>query len=377
MNEQEVTALTTTTQAITPEQFKKSFNDLIVFTKKELKLDKDFGVIPGTNKKSLFKPGAEKIAFLFGLKPEVELMDKVEDWDNGFFFYRYKANLVHFGTGKNAGSAERGCNSKEKKYAFTVKPEKWATEDEKKRALSRKQNKKYAGSYDLILRKTPDESADQANTIMAMAQKRAIVAAVVQSTMASEIFDADVSEYEEEAPDKSTTKEEDPRRHRLLSKLYVTAGEHGWTDVWIHKAVTQKWKVDSLTNISNDQLDELTEFIVTKYIEVGKGNKPVLRETITVNSANETAKGVKVTSQESVDRIEAEIVESEKKEVKYCRNKKKHGDEEVIVPQGSEPDYFCNKSCQDEYWGESTRKQSKLDEFIAKGKQKKAAEEAQ
>ncbi len=342
-------ALATTTQAITPAQFKHSFNDLVKFTKSELKIDKDFGVIPGTQKKSLYKAGAEKIAFLFGLKPEVELMDKVEDWDKGFFSYRYKATLIHFATGKPAGSAERTCNSKEKKYAYTTKAEKWATDEEKARMVSKKKNEKY-GSWDLIIRKSPDEAADQVNTIMAMAQKRAIVAAVVQSTMASEIFDADVSESDEEAPNKSVTKQEDPRRSRITMGLYGIAIRHGWDDEWIHRAIKKKWDVDSLTNCSNEQIETLKEFIEEKYEEVGKGEKPKLKEA-TPKPAEALLPDPNIQGDLMDQAKEAEIVGDPEDYRAKCANcKTKYLPEDVQDLEPEKAIHYCSKRCFEEYY---------------------------
>lgn len=358
MSEENQKALTTVERSLTDIEFKKSHNDLAKFVKTQLReatgfkdakgYDKitsgDYGIIPRTNKKSLLKPGAEKLLKLFGFTSRMELVKEVEDFEHAFVLYKYRCVITHAASGTYIADAIRSCNNKEGKHASK-------------------------------------SVYDAANTIESIAQKRALVAATVQATMASEIFDADVSENDEEAPNNSTTAQEDPRRNRLIAKLYATATERGWTDKWIHAAVAKKWKVESLTNISNDQIDELTEFIVTKYTEVGKGNKPVLRETIPVNSANETAKGVEVTNSESVERIDAEVIEPEKKEANLCRNKKKHGDGKVVVDHADNPDYanpyFCNKECENEYWGESAQRKSKMEEFIEKGKQKKAAEEAQ
>ena len=43
---------------------------------KALKQDHDYGVIPGTNKPTLLKPGAEKILMLMGLTSEYEITEK-------------------------------------------------------------------------------------------------------------------------------------------------------------------------------------------------------------------------------------------------------------------------------------------------------------
>ena len=60
---------------------------------KNLKKDYDFGIVPGTQKPSLLKPGAEKIFMLLGLRSEFELIDSTRDFDKGFFQYAVKCRL--------------------------------------------------------------------------------------------------------------------------------------------------------------------------------------------------------------------------------------------------------------------------------------------
>ena len=58
-----------------------------------LKKDYDYGIIPGTSKPTLLKPGGEKICMLFNLSPEYEFLQTVEDYDKGFFSYNLKCTL--------------------------------------------------------------------------------------------------------------------------------------------------------------------------------------------------------------------------------------------------------------------------------------------
>ena len=64
----------------------------------------DFGVIPGTNKPTLLKPGAERLSTLFGLSPELHEVKSIEDWDGQgeghgepLFYYHYRVRLVKNG----------------------------------------------------------------------------------------------------------------------------------------------------------------------------------------------------------------------------------------------------------------------------------------
>lgn len=79
-----------------------------------LKSGQDFGVIPGTNKPTLLKPGAEKIQMLFGVTSEYEEIERIQDYDKGFFAYTIKCTLSKNGQKITEGMGH--CNTKEKKY---------------------------------------------------------------------------------------------------------------------------------------------------------------------------------------------------------------------------------------------------------------------
>src|SRR4051812_21682356 len=55
-------------------------SQIVQFTKQLMVIDQDFGVIPGTNKPSLLKPGAEKLCSFFGLEPEFTPLREDADW---------------------------------------------------------------------------------------------------------------------------------------------------------------------------------------------------------------------------------------------------------------------------------------------------------
>lgn len=79
-----------------------------------LKQGQDFGIIPGTNKPTLLKPGAEKINMLMGLTSEFEILDSTRDFENGFFQYQVKCRLLKNGFPITNGLGS--CNTKERKY---------------------------------------------------------------------------------------------------------------------------------------------------------------------------------------------------------------------------------------------------------------------
>lgn len=307
----------------TPDQFMANHNQLITFVKSQLKAAKtykddrgndkmtegDYGVIPRTSKKSLLKPGAEKLLKLFGLSAKMELVSSNEDFKNNFISYRYKCTITHIASDKFIADATRSCNNKEVKHA----------------------------------RK---DVYDVANTIEAVAQKRALIAATVQATMATEIFDADVSEHETEGPGEKTTREDDPRRNRITMGLYGTANRYGWNDNHIHAALKKKWDYDSVTQASNQDLEELKEFIELNYKEVEKGEKPVLIKKEVINLQPEKPEEIKE------NMVDVEIIEDTKytcKGTKHHPANEKLGLEDTMVYTTFE-NPWCSKECEEEYY---------------------------
>jgi len=99
------------------------YNQTIALVSKLLKEGVDYGVIPGTQAKTLLKPGAEKLTTFFGLRPVFKLVDRIEDWDKGLFAYTYACELWH---GDNmVVSSEASANSFEKRYHW-----RWVSEAE-------------------------------------------------------------------------------------------------------------------------------------------------------------------------------------------------------------------------------------------------------
>ncbi|HYO62838.1 MAG TPA: hypothetical protein VER08_04195, partial [Pyrinomonadaceae bacterium] len=69
------------------------------FIGRVLRRDVDYGRIPGTDKLTLLKPGAEKLTTFFGLSTRFQLLERIEDWTGDayggepFFYYLYRCQL--------------------------------------------------------------------------------------------------------------------------------------------------------------------------------------------------------------------------------------------------------------------------------------------
>jgi hypothetical protein len=181
----------------------------------------DYGKIPGAGDKPvLLKPGAEKLCAFFGYAPHYTA-EVIEDWDGklygeALFYYKYTCLLSK--DGKPVGEGQGSCNSWETKYRYRVQkrvcpacgqpaliegkqwkpdqPREWVCYEKKggcktKFAIDDKRITEQAAG----MIKNPD-FADLINTIQKMGQKRAMVAAVLSATGASQYFTQDLEDGE-------------------------------------------------------------------------------------------------------------------------------------------------------------------------------------
>jgi len=225
------------------------YNAVNGFISSILKENIDFGKVPGSDKDTLLKPGAEKLASFFGLSPRFILEDKVEDWtgeNHGgepFFYYRYKCQL--FRGDYLIAEGEGSCNSWEKKYryrwvnemdmpanvdkdrleykdgaisefSFAIdkaetsgkygKPAAYwklfkdAIANGTARKFKKKAKDKEYDAYEIggKLYAVPNRDvADQVNTLQKMSQKRSLIAPVLIATNASARFTQDVEDFQD------------------------------------------------------------------------------------------------------------------------------------------------------------------------------------
>lgn len=229
-------------KALQAYQAKKDLIDKILVT------GVDYGTVPGSAKPALLKPGAEKMTSFFGLAPRFLDDEVVEDWTgkdhNGEAFFFYRETCVLYRGQFQIASAGGSCNSFEKKYRY-----RWVGEADipvgmNKDLLKARDGKisefgfaidkaetagKYGkppeywkkfqgaiadGSARKFVKKTStgkeldafeigamlycipnDEISDLANTILKMAQKRALVAATLIATGLSEYFTQDIDDF--------------------------------------------------------------------------------------------------------------------------------------------------------------------------------------
>jgi len=200
----------------------------------------DFGKIPGTDKPTLLKPGAEKLAVLFKLDPEPENEKRWEE--NGHLTVVSRTTLYDKESGVRCGTGEAICSTREKKYAKRQAGRKCPVCS--KEAII-KGKAEYGGGWICFKKKggcgekfPEDQPAivqqevgeidnpdlpDTWNTIDKMASKRSLVAAVLIVTGASAIFTQDLDEQVDAAATSPAfalaTGEQSTRLSKALSYL--------------------------------------------------------------------------------------------------------------------------------------------------------------
>ncbi len=222
------------------------YNTIIEFVSRVLRRDVDYGMIPGTDKLTLLKPGAEKLTTFFGLSTRFQIIERIEDWTGEdhnaepFFYYLYRCQLYRGDL--LVAEADGSCNSREQKYRYR---EAQRICPECAQAAIIKGKEEYGGGYvcfrkkggcgakfsrgDVIIEsqqtgRVPNaEIADQVNTIQKMGQKRSLIAATLLAVNASEFFTQDVEDFINttgtvtQAPSVSPLTDEQPARSSIIA----------------------------------------------------------------------------------------------------------------------------------------------------------------
>lgn len=152
-----------------------------------------YGTIPGCGPKpTLLKPGAEIIKTTFKLSDKL-VVEKEMDCGTEIN-YRVTALITHAPTGIFVGSGIGECSTLETKYAWreAVSEEEFFDTPETHRRVRHFRG----GGKKQQVRTVP---ADQANTILKMAKKRALVDAMLSCTACSDVFTQDIEDMDKSA----------------------------------------------------------------------------------------------------------------------------------------------------------------------------------
>lgn len=171
----------------------KAMRSLVVQVMREvMKENVHYGIIPGCDKPSLWKPGAEILfsTFRISADPVITNLSTADEVRYQVMVYATSAS------GQPLGSSVGECSSSEDKYKWrkAVCSEEWEQLPDTRRRLKWKRGQK--GFYQV--QQVRAEIADCANTVLKMALKRAFVGLALQVTAASDVFTQGIEDLPEE-----------------------------------------------------------------------------------------------------------------------------------------------------------------------------------
>lgn len=148
----------------------------------------DYGTIPGTDKKTLLKPGAEGLLEFYNYAPTIADKVEVKDLITGYYSVDIVIRLVHRSTGIVIGEGVGSANTFENRYRW-----RWFYEKDIPKGINKEDlfEKEFPGRNNTKYYKYRMDNDDMFsiwNTVLKMAKKRALVDATLAATRSSGIF---------------------------------------------------------------------------------------------------------------------------------------------------------------------------------------------
>jgi hypothetical protein len=175
-----------------------------------------YGTIPGTDKPSLWKAGAEIVMMTF----RVFLSDvQIEDLSTEDCI-RYRVKTIGSGAdGIILGIGIGEASSYEDKYCWrkATTDAEWDATPASRRREKYKKGKK--GRSDYTVKQVRTNPADQANTVLKMAKKRSYTDLALTATAASEVFTQDIEEADGEKKKPKPKPQSRPRSGSLAGSF--------------------------------------------------------------------------------------------------------------------------------------------------------------
>lgn len=186
-----------------------------------LEKGRDYGAIPGTgDKPTLLKPGAERLAIAFGSFPRYETISEEIDHDREVQWTKRKKVWRNKFKGDREFSWQEESGTSLGVYRYVVRCTLVRREDGAVIAEG-------IGSCSTMETKYIDRPRDSENTVLKMAQKRALIAAVLNGFGLSDRFTQDVEDTREEPVEETQETEADrqAREEKELAAIDLTAAQ--------------------------------------------------------------------------------------------------------------------------------------------------------
>ena len=183
---------------------------------------KDYGKIPGTDKPSLYKPGAERLCMMFQLAPADPPIEDLSTGDE--IRYRLHVPIVApDGRVLAVGVGEASSNEEKYRWRRPVCDEEWAETDPAMRREKwfRGKTENYKGKQ---VRTSP---ADIANTVLKMAHKRALIHGTLLATAASSVFNQDLEDFTKELRESLVEGDDEPKPQARQPQRASASGGKG------------------------------------------------------------------------------------------------------------------------------------------------------
>jgi hypothetical protein len=202
--------------AISLSEAKERIDLLEQFVKEMMKEGLDYGMIDGFRKPTLLKPGAEKLCDIFGFSKHVNIVNRIENWEEGIFAYEVKVTLVSKLTGYMEAEGIGTCNNKEQSFIDQ-------------------------DPFSLV------------NTLLKMAKKRALIDAVLSATRASGLFTQDIEDLPKNISQTKTKGGDAPATNKQLQMIFRAVSELNMRPEVAKEMMQMMFQVDHSTKLTKQQ----------------------------------------------------------------------------------------------------------------------------
>lgn len=176
---------------------KQKLNLVQSFFKEIMLPGQDYGIIPGTDKPTLLKPGSEKLCEFYGYSITVKDREENADKETGYYRAIVTVALAHRRTGVVVAEGVGEANTMEGRYRWRWVPDWKLPKGIDKSNLHCEERKSKKGEKYLMYRMENEDPWALWNTVLKMAKKRALVDAALSATRSSGLFTQDMEDLQE------------------------------------------------------------------------------------------------------------------------------------------------------------------------------------